>query len=141
MSVRSNEPSNAILRAWGQAARVLGYRREDRALYVTIFFASLGGLALIYAVVFLDSWFRERSMFDLKVGVCAGALAVLCGVIPKNRREIFAGETGIVMALGTVGTVVNRRPEGIPVVIVAAAVLWILTRKRAGRVRRGSENE
>jgi hypothetical protein len=117
------------MRFFDPVLRVLGYRREDRSAYRSVFFVTVGGLALVYSIVFLDGWFRARSAFDLKIGIGSAGIAVLCGIVPANRRTIFAGEAGVVMILGTVGTLLTRRLEAIPIVVGAAIALWLLTRK------------
>lgn len=133
MFAPSSDRTRTTRKFFEPVLRVLGYRREDRRSYVNLFLVTVGGLALVYSIVFLDNWFRDRSVFDLKVGILSAGIAILCGIIPANRRTIFAGEVGVVMILGIVGTMTTRRWQAIPVVLVAAAALWFLTRKGKDR--------
>jgi hypothetical protein len=107
-------------------AKTFGFDKERLPFYRDLSLATLGGFALIFALIFLDEWHRNRDSFDLEAGFGALGLALTCVILSPNRRLLMSLELGAVVTLGTVGSILTRRIEAIPFILISLLGMLIL---------------
>jgi hypothetical protein len=106
----------------------LGFEKAKLPFYRDLALAAVGGFSLIYSLVFFDAWRTARDAFDLKVAIGAVVLACVCVLLSPNKRLLAALELGLVVTLGTIGSILNRRADAAPIILVCALLMVVLIR-------------
>jgi hypothetical protein len=106
----------------------LGYWRDVALI-------ALGVFSLVAGFANFQAWRASHASKDLKIALGILLLFPLLFVLTRRRFELLLGILFAIVLLGTVGTILQRSPAALPIIIPCAILVYVLLKWKGKQLR------